>query len=198
MGTGGTRTRAGPLNGSLRRMYETPADIVLLDKLLDRSFAGAGPHLLSISRPDRRLDAHEVSVRLTGMCLLAVATVTADGRPIIGAVDGTFYRGCLYFGSSRDSLRYRHLAARPQVSATHLPGEHLAVTVHGRAVEIDLDAPDQRGYRETLLEVNLPRYGDQFRELLASGVAYWRIDADRMFTFHAPELAEPAQVLRGP
>ncbi len=170
-------------------MHETPADITAIDALLERSFASAGPHLLEIARPERRLDGRQVSERLSGMCLLVVATVTADHRPIVGAVDGIFYRGAFHFGSSSSSLRYRHLCARPQVSATHLPGEHLGVTVHGRAAQVDIDFVEHHGFRETLLEVYLPRYGDAFLALLTSGVVYWRIDAERMFTFHAPELA---------
>jgi uncharacterized pyridoxamine 5'-phosphate oxidase family protein len=169
-------------------MHETPSDIAHLDELLERSFAGAGPHLLSIATPERRLDGSALCERLTGMSLLALATVTSDGRPIIGAVDGIFYRADFYFSSSRDSLRYRHLAVRPHVSATHLPGEHLAVTVHGRTEQIDLDSADQRGFRETVLEVYLQRYGDAFLTFLELGVVYWRIDADRIFTFHATEL----------
>jgi hypothetical protein len=172
-------------------MRETAADIAAIDSLLERSFATAGPHLLDIARLERRLTGSQVVERLTGMCLLVVATVTADHRPIVGAVDGIFYRGAFHFGSSRESVRFRHLSARPQVSATHLPGEHLAVTVHGHAVEIDIDSAEHSGFRESLLEVYLPRYGDQFLALLASGVVYWRVDADRMFTFNAPELAGP-------
>jgi Pyridoxamine 5'-phosphate oxidase len=173
-------------------VHETPEDIALLDELIERSFADAGPHLVSIATPERRLSGRAVCERLTGMNLLALATVTSDGRPIVGAVDGIFYRAAFYFSSSRDSLRARHLTVRPQVSATHLPGEHLAVTVHGRAVEIDLDGADQRGLRETVLEIYLPRYGDEFLKLLETGVVYWRIDADRMFTFHAAELGVEA------
>ncbi|MEO8899269.1 MAG: pyridoxamine 5'-phosphate oxidase family protein [Candidatus Dormibacter sp.] len=170
-------------------MHETHEDIAHLDELIDRSFAEAGPHLVSIATPERRLRGDAVCEAVTGMSLLALATVTADGRPIVGAVDGIFYRAAFYFSSSRDSLRYRHLAVRPFVSATHLPGEHLAVTVHGRAVEIDLDGADQHGFRETVLEVYLPRYGDEFLTFLEAGVVYWRIDADRMFTFYAPEVS---------
>jgi uncharacterized pyridoxamine 5'-phosphate oxidase family protein len=170
-------------------VHETAEDVARLDELINRSFAEAGPHLVSIATPERRLSGDKVCERLTGMSLLALATVTADGRPIVGAVDGIFYRAAFYFSSSRDSLRYRHLAVRPSVSATHLPGEHLAVTVHGRAVEIDLDGADQRGFRDTVLEVYLPRYGDEFLEFLDAGVVYWRIDADRLFTFHATELS---------
>ena len=39
------------------------------------------------------------------MCLLVVATVTADGRPIAGPVDGIFYRGAFHFGTSPDAIR---------------------------------------------------------------------------------------------
>ena len=115
------------------------------------------------------------------MCLLALATVTADGRPIVGPVDGIFYRGAFHFGSSPDSVRFRHIRARPHVSATHLPGEELAVTVHGRAVPVDTQTDD--GFRPTLLEVYVPRYGAEWEEFLDSGPLYARIDAERMFTF---------------
>lgn len=173
-------------------MHETAEDISRLDALIDRSFAAAGPHLLSITPPERRLDGRELCQRLTGMSLLALATVTSDGRPIVGAVDGIFYRGSFHFSSSHDSLRYKHLAVRPQVSASHLPGENLAVTVHGRAVQIDLNAAEQRGFRDCVLGIYLPRYGDEFLKLLESGAVYWRIDAERMFTFSAPELGHNA------
>jgi hypothetical protein len=114
------------------------------------------------------------------MCLLALATVTADGRPIVGPVDGIFYRGAFHFGSAPDSVRFRHIAMRPQVSATHLPGEELAVTVHGRAARVGIEG----GFRKALLDIYVPRYGaDWERDFLDSGPVYARIDADRMFTF---------------
>src|SRR2546429_9947587 len=128
-------------------MHETADDLRALQQLLDRSYAAAGRHLLRIHTPDRRLSATEVAERLTGMCLLALATVTADGRPMVGPVDGIFYRGAFHFGSAPNSMRFRHIPPRPQVSATHLPGEDLAVTVHGRATEIPIDG----GFREALL-----------------------------------------------
>jgi nitroimidazol reductase NimA-like FMN-containing flavoprotein (pyridoxamine 5'-phosphate oxidase superfamily) len=169
-------------------MHETPADLEALQALLDRSYAAAGPHLLRIISPERRLSAEQVAEQLTGMRLLALATVTADGRPIVGPVDGIFLRGSFYFGSSPDSVRFRHIGARPQVSATHLPGEELAVTVHGRATPVDLRAEAGAELRRTLLEIYVPRYGPKWEEFLDSGPVYARIDADRMFTFH---LAEP-------
>jgi hypothetical protein len=165
-------------------VHETPDDLAALQALLERSYALAGPHLLRIHTSDRRLDAEEVAARLTGMRLLALATVTADGRPIVGPVDGIFFRGAFHFGSSPDSLRFRHIRARPHVSATHLPGEELAVTVHGRAVPVDIQADAGADLRQTLLGIYVPRYGPEWEEFLDSGPIYARIEPDRMFTFH--------------
>ena len=174
-------------------MHETPADIAALQELLDRSYRGAGPHLLRIHTPDRRLTAQEVAGRLTGMRLLALATVTADGRPVVGPVDGIFFRGAFHFGSAPDSVRFRHIRARPQVSATHLPGEELAVTVHGRAIPLDMKSPENAGLRQAVLDIYVPRYGPGWeREFLDSGPIYARIEAERMFTFHMePDQAAP-------
>jgi hypothetical protein len=164
-------------------VHESDADLAALQTLIDRSYATAGPHLLSIHTADRRLSAERLAARLTGMRLLALATVTADARPLVGPVDGIFYRGAFHFGSAPNSLRFRHIRARPQVSATHLPGEEFAVTVHGRAVPIDLHSDQGGGLRETLLEVYVPRYGEEWVEFLDSGPLYARIDAERMFAF---------------
>ena len=168
-------------------MNESRGDIKALQELLDRSYAAAGAHLLRIHTPERRLSAEQVSDRLTGMRLLTLATVTADCRPLVGPVDGIFYRGAFHFGSSPDSVRFRHIRARPHVSATHVPGEELAITVHGRAVPVDVHADEGRGFRRALLEIYVPRYGpDWEEEFLDSGPVYARIDADRMLTFAMP------------
>src|SRR3954449_110220 len=154
------------------RMRETPADLAAMQALLDRSHAAGGAHLLRILTPERRLTAAQVAERLDGMRLLALATVTADGRPIVGPVDGIFLHGAFYFGSSPDSVRFRHIRVRPQVSATHLPGEELAVTVHGRATPVDITGE----FRRILLEVYVPRYGAEWESFLDAGVVYARIE----------------------
>lgn len=164
-------------------MYETTDDLARLQELLDRSYAAAGEHLRSIITPERRLSAAEVSERLQGMTLLVLATVTADGRPIAGPIDGIFHRGHFYFGTAPSSRRLRHLRERPWVSATHVPSEELSVTVHGRAVPVDVSSPDEAELRRSLLEVYVPRYGEEWERFLDSGPVYARIDADRMFTF---------------
>lgn len=167
-------------------MRETAEDLTRLQDLIDRSYAAAGPHLLRIHTPERRLSAEQVAAELTGMRLLALATTTAKGRPVVGPVDGVFLRGSFHFGSAPDSTRARHIAARPWVSATHLPGEELAVTVHGRAVPVDVATPEGAELREVLLDIYLPRYGAEWETDVLEGSPYWRIDAERMFTFHMP------------
>jgi pyridoxamine 5'-phosphate oxidase-like protein len=161
-------------------VHETPEDIDALQALLDRSYAAAGPHMLRIHTPERRMSARDMAERLQGMVLLTLATVTSDGRPLAGPVDGIFFRGAFHFGSSPDSMRFRHIRARPQVSATHLPGEELGITVHGRAEMVDTKTGP---FREALLEVYVPRYGEGWASFLDSGPVYARIAAERMFAF---------------
>lgn len=161
-------------------MYETPEDLTALQQLLDRSQAGAGAHLADIMTPERWLSAEALTAKLQGMCLLSLATVTADHRPLVGAVDAFFIRGAFCFGSSPTSVRARHIAARPQVSAVHLPGEHLSVTVHGRAIGIDWAGDDP--FARPLLDALRDAYGEgNFGD---QGLPYWRIDADKLFVFH--------------
>ena len=161
-------------------MHETAEDLAALQELIDRSYAGAGAHLLRIHTPERRLSAEQVADRLTGMRLLSLATVSRDCRPVVGPVDGIFYRGAFHFGSSPDSIRFKHIRERPQVSATHLPGEELAVTVHGRAVPVEVEG----GFRQALLDIYVPRYGAEWEtDFLDTGPVYARIEAERMFTF---------------
>jgi hypothetical protein len=43
-------------------------------------------------------------------------------------------------------------------------------------------------FRRTLLEVYVPRYGEEWEQFLERGVLYARIEAERMFTFQmAPD-----------
>jgi len=174
-------------------MHETPDDLAELQRLLDRSFARAGSHLLSIFDQSRRLDAAQLSDILTGVCVLNLATVTAKGEPRVGPVDGHFHRGRWYFGSSPDSVRFMHIRARPAVSAAHTVGEQLAVVVHGAATIIDVLSPDQDAFRAQLMETygRNPAFGTYLQkhgmdwEDWFGGALYARIDAEKMFTFHS-------------
>ncbi len=177
-------------------MHETAGDLVALRGLLDRSASVAGPHLSSIMRPERRLTAEDLAGRLQGMVLLVAGTVTADGRPLVGPVDGIFFRGAFHFGSSPSSVRMRHLAARPAVSVTHVPGEYLSVTAHGRAVPVDPGAPRHAAFRRTLLDVYVPRYGEAWERFLDTEATYVRVEAERLLTVYVAEL-DPGPVPAG-
>lgn len=167
-------------------MQETPEEIAALQRLLDDSAAGGGAHLSDIINAERRLSATQLCERLTGMRLLTVATVTADGRPLTGAVDGYLLHGSWYFSTGHQAVRMRHLRARSAISATHLPDESLQVSVHGHAELFPLSDPHHGALlRQAMLDHYLPLQGQSFQEWLdGSDAAGARIIADKMFTFH--------------
>jgi hypothetical protein len=166
-------------------MLETQQELDALQAVLDASMAGAGPHLRGIITDERRLDARQLSERLQGLCLLVLATGTADGRPLAGPVDGYFLHGTFWFSSGTRSVRMRHLAARPAVSATYLPGEELAVTVHGRAdALLPLTDPACAELRQAMLDEYLPKQGPSFEAWLDNADAIGaRIEPEKIFTF---------------
>ncbi len=115
-------------------MHETAAELDALDALLERSLSGSTEHLRSIIRPgEHSLTARQLVQVLTGMCVLALSTVTANGEPRVSAVDGHFLNGCWIFSTSRSAAKARQLARRPAASAAHLRGEQLGVFTHGTA-----------------------------------------------------------------
>lgn len=115
-------------------MRETPKELDDLQALLDASLSRSTAHLRSIFTA-RTLTAEQLTSVLTGMCTLALSTVTARGEPRISGVDGHFLHGRWHFGTARGAAKARHLAARPAASAAHLRGEDLGVFTHG-TVEI--------------------------------------------------------------
>ena len=165
-------------------MHESPQELERLQQILDESAAAAGPHLRGVIDEERRVDAVSLCNRMQGMRLLVLATVTADGRPLAGPVDGYFLHGSFSFSSGRDSVRMRHLSARPAVSATYLPGEEFAVTVHGRAELFDVLDPEQGELRQAMLDFYLPKQGTAFEAWLqAENPVGGRIKPEKIFTF---------------
>lgn len=117
-------------------MHETPEELADLQALLDASLSRSTEHLRSIVS-DRTITAAELTAVLTGMCVLALSTVTASGEPRISAADGHFLHGRWVFGTARTAAKARHLAARPAASVAHLRGEDLGVFAHGRVEELN-------------------------------------------------------------
>ncbi|HEY1825243.1 MAG TPA: pyridoxamine 5'-phosphate oxidase family protein [Acidimicrobiales bacterium] len=169
-------------------MRESPDEIDRLQALLDASAASAGRHLRDVITEDRRISAQQVCDELSGMRLIVLGTSTADGRPLVGPVDGYFLHGDFWFSSGKDSVRMRHIAARPHVSATYLAGPELAITVHGRAAIFELNDPQHSELRQAMLDHYLPIAGEEFREWIDSGDSYGaRITTEKIFTFWMPE-----------
>lgn len=155
-------------------MYETESEIEALQTLLDGSLSQATSHLQSIVKADESaLTAQQLVTVLTGMCTLAISTVTAKGEPRISGVDGHFLHGHWIFGTSTTAAKAKHLAARPAVSVAHMRGEDLGVFTHG-AVEVLNPAegpahPDWPGVLEHLTQ----HYGES--PLNWGEVAYYRL-----------------------
>lgn len=132
-------------------MHETPGDLDELQRVIDASYADAGPHIRSIFEPAQRSSAEDLARALTGVFVINLAAVTRTGEPLVAPVDGLFYRGLLWFGLPPRSLRARLVRARPAVSATHMAGELGApggrcLIVHGTAQEVRFGHPMHEGY----------------------------------------------------
>lgn len=122
-------------------MRETPAELEALQRLLDRSRGQATDHLRSIIDDRRALSAADIVALLTGMKVLALATVTAHAEPRISAVDGHFLHGTWTWSTSGSAAKARHLETRPAVSVAHIDNEDLAVFAHGQAERLTSSDP---------------------------------------------------------
>ncbi len=123
-------------------MYETDAEVAALQELLDASHGQATDHLRSIIHGERVLTADDLVRLLTGMKVLSLATVTAQGEPRISAVDGHFLHATWSFSTAGGAAKARHLEARPVCSVAHVDGEELAVFSHGRVTPLRRDDDD--------------------------------------------------------
>jgi general stress protein 26 len=114
-------------------VLETAEELAALQRLLNDSLESATDHLRSIVRDERVLTASDLVALLSGMKVLAVATMTARGEPRISALDGHFLHGSWTFSTSASSAKAQHMRARPAVSVAHIDNEELAIFSHGRA-----------------------------------------------------------------
>ncbi|MFD2767054.1 pyridoxamine 5'-phosphate oxidase family protein [Micromonospora eburnea] len=166
-------------------MRETPEDLKELQGLLDSSLSRSTSHLRSIIG-GRTMTAGQLTQVLTGMCTLALSTVTAKGEPRISGVDGHFLHGRWHFGTARSAAKARHLAARPAASVAHMRGEDLGVFTHG-TVEI-LNPPDSEPAADwpDLLTYFKDCYGDEAFDW-DNDVVFYRLHPHWM-TVYAPDV----------
>lgn len=134
-------------------MHESMEQVRELQTLLDRSYARAGEHLRSIHTAAWRMSAEDVCATLERVCVLDLATVSANGRPFVAPVDGLFLQGHFWFGSAQNSQRFRHIRHNANVSAAHTRGEEISILVHGVAHEIDVSSGAYEHLHEYCREV---------------------------------------------
>ncbi len=60
--------------------------------------------------------------------------------------------------------------------------------MHGDAELIDVHAPEHAEFKQTLLDIYVPRYGEEWAAMLDGGAEYARINPRRMFTFWMPDI----------
>ncbi len=173
-------------------MHESETELRDLQALLDASLAGASGHLRSIATPgERTLTAAQLAGLLTGMCTLAVSSVTARGEPRVSGADGHFLHGRWIFGTDRSAAKARHFAARPAVSAAYLRGEELGVFTHGRVEELNPPGGPADPDWPAILDHLTRHYGTS--PLSWGDSVYYRIRPDWMVVF----AADPATLLAG-
>src|SRR5437588_3130482 len=66
-----------------------------------------------------------------------------------------------------------------------------------KAVLIDVGSEEAAEFRQTLLDVYVPRYGAEWERFLDSGPVYARIEAERMFAFATLARSEERRVGKG-
>jgi hypothetical protein len=169
-------------------MRETPKELKELQALLDASLSRSTSHLRSIITSERSLTAEQLTQVLTGMCTLALSTVTAKGEPRISGVDGHFLHGKWHFGTARSAAKARHLAARSAVSAAHMRGEDLGVFTHGKVEILNPQDGEPAADWPDLLAYFKDFYGEDFFDW-DNDVVYYRLHPHWM-TIYAPDIAK--------
>lgn len=170
-------------------MYETDAELDQLQALLDESLPRSSEHLRSIIKPgERTLTARQLAGVLTGMCTLALATVTAKGEPRISAVDGHFLHGKWVFSTDGSAVKARHLRARPAASVAHIRGDDLGVFAHG-----DVEFVEQGQADWTAIDDHLTKHYGSSPTTWGDDIVYMRLRPHWMVAY----AFNPAKLLEG-
>lgn len=176
-------------------MHESPDELTDLQALLDSSLSRSTPHLRSIVA-EHTLTADQLTRILTGMCTLALATVTAKGEPRTSGADGHFLHGKWHFGTARGAAKARHLAARPAVSVAHMRGEDLGVFTHGTVEILNPDDGSPAPGWPGLLDYLRDFYGEDAFDW-ERDVVYYRLHPHWM-SVYAPDVAKLTAAHRRP
>ena len=168
-------------------MFETEDEVRELQALMDRTLAGANPHLLNIVKPERRLTAGQVVTYLQGTKHVAFGTVNERGEPRVAPLDGVFIRGRFTVSTGGEAARLRHLRLNPACSAAHMDGDRIGIVVHGHATIIGQGDDGVDEIEPIWTEI----YGWSPFEW-GAGVVFMRIEPTSMwaYAFHPEEFPE--------
>jgi len=159
-------------------VFETDAEVRELQALLDRTFERANPHLASIVKPERRLNARQVVRYLQGTKHVAFATVNAKGQPRVAPLDGVFIHGRFTVSTGGRAARLEHLRANSACSGAHMDGDTVGIVVHGKAEIIGHDDAGVEEIEPVWREI----YGSSPFEW-GKGVVFMRIQPTSMWAY---------------
>jgi uncharacterized pyridoxamine 5'-phosphate oxidase family protein len=159
-------------------MHESDAEIVELQRLLDRSMKNAGAHVRSIFNRNNWLSARQVCLHLQGVRQVAAATVTSAGEPRVAPIDAVFFHGKFCLSTDANWLRARHLAKRPALSLTYFESADPVIMVHGRAA---FTKKNQKDFA-TLDSEWVKAYGNSILEL-SDNVEFIRVEPTIMLAY---------------
>src|SRR6185312_8817972 len=123
----------------------------------------------------------ETPVDLGNLQRLLDNSMAGAGEHLRGIITGERRLSAADLAGRLEGMRLLTVAT---VTATHLPGEELAVTVHGRAELLELRDPAGAELRQAMLDWYVPRQGPEFESWLdALDAVAARIEPAKMFTF---------------
>lgn len=165
-------------------MFETETELSDLQTLLDESLTRSSTHLKSIIRAgERTLTADQLVRVASGMCTLALATVTANAEPRISGADGHLLHGRWVVGTDRRAAKARQLAARQGISAAYMRGEELGVFSHGQAVELNPIGRESDPQWPFILDYLADHYGESTTASSWDEVVFYRIEPHWMVAY---------------
>jgi hypothetical protein len=157
-------------------VFETKAELAVLQRILDASFERSGEQLRSTFDASNRLSAGQLS-GFQGARLVAVATVNSNGKPRAAPRSAAFLHGKFCLAANTESVMVRRLANKPSLGVTYFE-KHLLVVGHGTAT------PFRRG--STGFEALRPEWEEAFgggAHALDGIDILIRVDAANMLAF---------------
>jgi len=111
-------------------MFETEAELMALQKLLDSSLEKVGGKLAGFS-PSQHMSAKQLA-GFKGVRLVSIASVNSKMQPRVAPRSAAFLHGRFYLASKSGSTTARRLRANPEAAITYYEN-HLLIMAHGTA-----------------------------------------------------------------